>query len=57
MDEYEDFYKKIVAIYEKHEGDAEYAHLDADKLMWAKLRELGYGKAMDFLEEQEMWFA
>jgi hypothetical protein len=57
MDYYEDFYNSIVAAYKEFEGDIEYQHLEADKLMWAKLRELGYGKAMDYLEKQEKWFA
>lgn len=58
MDDYEDFYNKIVAIYEGEDGgDIERTHLEADKLMCEKLRELGYGKAIDYLDNQDMWYA
>lgn len=38
-------------------GDMEGAHCEMDDLLCAKLRDLGYGEAVDIFEKTDKWYA
>ena len=51
----ETFYENMFALFNAY--DPETAHIEADKMMCELLRSLGYGKAVDYFEEQERWYS
>ena len=52
----EEFYKTMLAIYEREDSYQEPDHRDADMLMLQALSELGYGKGCDIYTLISKWY-
>ena len=55
--EFEDEMKKIFASGKYNYIDTEWAHAYADRLMWSLLTDLGYLEGVEFMKQQELWYA
>ncbi len=53
----EEFANRMKEIAAFNDRDPESTHIDADGVMCAALRELGYGAGVEIFEHMKVWYA
>ena len=53
----EEFLNKMLELKAKRKSDPELLHEEANDLLCAMLRELGYGEGVDVYDSMEKWYS